>query len=59
VTRHQNYFAIVFAVSSSSVPVLAAFAKIGKLGIDFYRRGIGVQTGGDNDMPGEGRHLMR
>jgi hypothetical protein len=34
------------------VPVSAAFAKIGKLGIDFYRRGIRVQTGGDNDMPG-------
>jgi len=53
VTRHQNYFAIVFAVSSS-VPVSAAFAKISKLGIDFYRRGIGVQTGGDNDAPGMG-----
>ena len=26
-TRHQNYFAIVFAVSSSSVPVSAALPR--------------------------------
>ena len=30
------------------------FAKIGKVSIDFYRRGIGAQTGGDNGMLGMG-----